>query len=152
VRPPVFLVLFIITASTALAGTTESPTVSHAGAFQDDDRWWKCPGDLSSISQGCDTGPFTALGLTREEETYVRTTLDRIPWYPEKAGKEDVAKILGKVKVRDVPFGLQIYNDLGPGTEAEREVRVYYWKGYVWQVRWFRPYRFFLIKSHGEPN
>lgn len=128
------------------ATSTENSTVRRAAAYGSDDKWWKCNVDPS---KGCETGPLDKLGLTQDEQKYVRATLDRIPWHPKKATPQEVASVVGQ-EARE-HFGKQVFVGAGPGADPNRGVSAYYFKGYVSMIHWFQPGRFLLVKHHPDP-
>ena len=127
------------------AGTTESSSIRHASAYGRDDKWWKC--NVTDPSKGCDTGPLSALGLFKGEEAYVRGTLDRISWHPQKAKKDEIAKVLKQKASIDVGLK-QLFAGAGIGADPNRGVSVYYLDGYVSMIHWFQQGRFLLVKAH----
>ena len=141
------LVLTLL-AFTALshAGPTENTSVRHDKTYGSDDKWWKCNVDAS---KGCDTGPLETLGLTAEEQTFARGTLDRIPWHPKIATTEEVSSVFGKELTEN--FGYQKIKSVGPGTDPQRGVMVHRFKGYVHNIKWYQPGRFLLVKDHFFP-
>ena len=137
--------VFALAAQSALAiGPTENTTSRHADAYGSDEKWWKC--NALEPSKGCDTGTLTALGLSREEEAFVKDKLDRIAWRPQKIEKEAVARVLGARPSLDVGIK-QIYNGAGPGSDPNRGVSVYYDSGSVSMIHWYQPGRFLLVRA-----
>jgi hypothetical protein len=139
------LSLFAFVASTH-AGPTENTSAGHEKAYGSDDKWWKCNLDFT---KGCDTGPLGSLGLTEEEQAFVRGTLDRVPWHPKSATTADVAAVLGSQF--STGFGSQKFLGIGPGSRPERAVMLHFYKGYVHNIKWYVPGRFMLVKDHFFP-
>lgn len=136
------LLLLIGTASGV--GPTEHPTLRHDAAYGSDDKWWRCQG---APADGCDAGPFGALGLNKDEETFVRDTLDRLPWFQAKGDKAQIRRMLGKAPTIDVGMK-ETYVGVGPGTDPQRGVSVYYVDQRIYMIHWTQPGRFRLIKAH----
>ena len=129
------------------AGPYENTTIVRAPVSGSDGKWWKCGAEPFTA---CESGPLDQLGLTTEELDYVRGTLDRIPWHPEKALEEQVAALIGlRPSAR---FSNQVFVGAGPGTSPIRGVSVYYYMGYVSQIHWFQADRFLLVRRHPDPK
>jgi hypothetical protein len=141
-----FLSLFLaLTAQSVLAvGPTENSTPRHANAYGSDEKWWKC--NALEPSKGCDTGTLAVLGLSKEEEAFVKGKLDRITWRPQKVEKGAVAKILGAEPSVDVGVK-QVYSGAGPGSDPNRGVSVYINGGSVFMIHWYLPGRFLLVRA-----
>ena len=139
------LLLAISTPSAFSAGPTENAVSRRAMAYENDDKWWKC--DAFEPAKGCETGAFSSLGLSKEDELFVKEKLDQIAWHPKKAEKDATAKLLGGKASIDVGVK-QIYQGVGVGADNSRSVSVYYVGGYVSMIHWFQPGRFLLIKAH----
>lgn len=137
--------VFVLAAVPALAaGPTENATSRHAQAYGSDEKWWKC--NALEPAKGCDTGPLNVLGLSKEEEAFVRDKLDRIAWRPQKFDKEAVAKLLSTKPSMDIA-GRQAYSAVGPGADTNRGVSLYYDGGAVFMIHWYQPGRFLLVKA-----
>jgi len=143
-RLPISLLLAFSAVSAFSAGPTENPSLRHAPAYGSDEKWWKC--DAVEPKNGCDTGTFNALGLTKEEQAFVRDKLDRIAWRPNKVEKSAVSNILGAKPSVDIGVK-QIYTGVGVGADPNRAVSVYYDGGSVFMVHWYQPGRFLLVKA-----
>lgn len=139
-----FLLALFVTFPVFAVGPTENSTSRHEASYVRDQKWWKC--NVLEPTKGCETGSFTALGLTKEEEIFVRETLDQIAWCPHKIAKKDVDKLLGAKPTIDVGLS-QTYIGVGPGSDQRRGVVVYYYNTSVYQVHWYQPGRFLLVKA-----
>lgn len=143
-KKPTFLLALLVTIPVFAVGSTENSTSRHEASYVRDEKWWKC--NVFEPTRGCDTGTFAALDLTKEEETFVKEKLDLIAWRPHKIAKKDVAKLLGAKPTIDVGLS-QTYLGVGPGSDPRRGVVVYYYNTSVYQVHWYQPGRFLLVKA-----
>jgi hypothetical protein len=139
------IALTLVSQFAQAAGPTENSTIIRASASGSDGKWWKCGAEPLTR---CESGPLDQLGLTQEELDYVRGTLDRIPWHPQKASEEQVAAIIGSTPKRT--RASQMFVGAGPGTSPFRGISVYYDMGYVSMIHWFQADRFLLVRRHPD--
>src|SRR5690606_20466333 len=115
------------------AGPSENSSPLHAESYGSDGKWWKC--SVGDPFKGCDTGPLSTLGLSKQEIAYVKTTLDQIALHPQKAQKNEIAKLL-KQKPSYDGYGKQTYYGEGVGTDSKGAVSVYYSGESVSGIHW----------------
>jgi hypothetical protein len=70
------LAILLVTPWAAAAGPTENSSSRHAKSYGSDEKWWKC--NVTESAKGCDTGTFDALGLSKDEQAFIKNRLDQI--------------------------------------------------------------------------
>lgn len=81
-------------------------TLTRNDFYLSDNSWWRCDGDTKIRCLG---GPLNLLGLSSDEEKYVRNTLNAIPFFPKKTTNAEISRIVGMSPVVNIDGQMQTY-------------------------------------------
>jgi len=139
----IFCFLLVFVSQICEAQVVDGPKVlTHNNYYLSDNSWWRCDNDTK---KGCLGGPLNLLGLNPDEEKFVRSTLNAIPFFPKKTTNAEISRIIGKSPVMNLDGRFQSYafkHDSSYWT-----INIGFRDGSVINMKWEIVGKFLLVKA-----